>query len=103
MARRDREERERVIAETAAQAARFEQHRRDISSSVRLSATMNNGREPLALADVTESGHRSAVTLRRGDTVLGATVAVIDDRSGTMQLDVDGKARLSFRVGSVAP
>jgi len=97
-ARKDQEERDRATMAAAAETQRLDQRRREIIDGVRLSATMSSGREPLALAEVAEDGRRRTVTLHRGDSILGALVAGIDDRAGTVEVDIEGKTRVLLRM-----
>ncbi len=95
--------REKTEARVAAEAQRLDQRCRDILAAVHLSATTNNGREPVALAEVTESGQRRSVTLHRGDIILGGRVDSIDDRAGALSIDVEGKVQVMLRMPGAPP
>ena len=104
-AKREAADREQKAAAAAlAEAQRLDQRRRDILAGIALSAIMTSGNGPVALAEVADGGRRRTMTLHRGDAVMGATVVAIDERGGTLGLDVEGKTRIDLRVpGAKSP
>jgi hypothetical protein len=95
-----RQDDERRAQEQAAQAAAAEKERQrqSLISSIALTATLNNGRESLALLEVTDGGRRQPVSVRRGDAVLGAHVSDIDEARGIVVLDFPEGGRWEVRL-----
>lgn len=80
---------------------RLETQKNNLETNLLVTGIVNNGRQPTAYIN-SKMSQRGLVAIVPGDMIEGARVISIDDKSGEVRLDLEGKREIRLRISNSA-